>query len=200
MLRIVSGRFRGRKLVTPEAAGVRPTADRMKESVFNILQASVAQSRVLDLYAGAGNLGLEALSRGARQVLFVERNAAALLALRKNLANLGLSGITSRQISEPAADQGEVEVIAGDAIRFLQNHVGDPFDLILADPPYESAVEETFLKALRKELLVPGGMVVFQHRGDWHLQALPEGFEAQRPRKFGKTVIDFLKRREGIDV
>jgi len=229
VLRIVSGRFRGRKLVTPQAQGVRPTADRMKESVFNILQGSLPGARVLDLYAGAGNLGLEAASRGAHQVVFVERNTAALRALRKNLATLGLSGKNPRQVANPALElaawqarttvkgkvgggdalqasgraskqspaQVTVEVIAGDAIRFLEKYLGDPFDLILTDPPYDAAMEEDFLAALRQAHVVPGGLVVFQHRSDWCLETAPEGFEVQRSKKFGKTVIDFLQRQEG---
>jgi 16S rRNA (guanine966-N2)-methyltransferase len=229
VLRIVSGRFRGRKLVTPQAQGVRPTADRMKESVFNILQGRLPGARVLDLYAGAGNLGLEAASRGAHQIVFVERNTAALRALRKNLAALGLSGNNPRQAANPALElaagqaastvngkaagadsrqdsgraskptpaQETVEVIAGDAIRFLQKHRGDPFDLILADPPYDAALEEEFLAALCQAHVVPGGVVVFQHRSDWCLETAPEGFEVQRSRPFGKTVIDFLQRQDG---
>ena len=187
MLRIVAGRFRGRKLRTPDTGRVRPTGDRMKESLFNILQAFLPQARVLDLFCGAGNLGLEAASRRARQVVFVERDPTAVRMLRQNLAALGLQ--------EPA----EVAVVVQDAIRYLQEDVDEPFDVILADPPYGAELEDALLRGLRPALLVPGGLFVLQHRRSWELARIPAGFALWRSRTFGQTVIDFLQRQEEAD-
>jgi len=186
MLRIVAGRFRGRKLLTPETLQVRPTADRMKESLFNIVQAQVVGARVLDLFCGAGNLGLEAASRRARQVVFVERNREALLLLRRNLAALDLR--------EPS----DVAVVEGDAIRYLDACGGEPFGLILADPPYDAAVEDELMRVLRPAHLVPGGIFVLQHRRQW-TAPVPDGFELLRARRYGDTVITFLQRTEDAD-
>lgn len=187
MLRIVAGRFRGRRLRTPETALVRPTADRMKETLFDILQASIPQARVLDLFCGAGNLGLEAASRHARHVVFVENQPVALRNLRQNLADLGL------------AEPEEVAVIAGDAIRYLQEHDGEAFDVIFADPPYDAKLEQAVLDAVRPGHLSPGGVFVLQHRRAWRLDTVPAGFDRWRSRTFGQTVIEFLQLREEAD-
>jgi 16S rRNA (guanine966-N2)-methyltransferase len=159
----------------------------MKESLFNILQTIVPRARVLDLFCGAGNLGLEAASRQAHHVVFVERDPQALRVLRHNLSTLGLQ--------EP----DEVAVVAQDAIRYLQSDVGEPFDVILADPPYDAGLEDPLLQALRPGHLKPGGVFVMQHRRTWSLEPIPAGFHRWRSRNFGMTVIDFLQRQGETD-
>jgi 16S rRNA (guanine966-N2)-methyltransferase len=120
-VRVVAGEFRGRRLAAPRGARTRPTADRVREALFSML-GDVSGARVLDLYAGSGALGIEALSRGAGSAVFVERNARAAAVIERNLASLGL----------------EQKVVRDDAMRFLARAEGT-FDLVFCDPPYDSA-------------------------------------------------------------
>jgi 16S rRNA (guanine(966)-N(2))-methyltransferase RsmD len=124
-VRIVAGRWGGRRLTTPRGAAVRPTADRVREALFSILGGKVDGARVLDLFAGSGALGLEALSRGAAEVTFVDSAAASVAAVRANLEAVG----------------GEAEVRRADALRFLRTAAGETrhYDLVLLDPPYRLA-------------------------------------------------------------
>ena len=124
MTRIVSGAWRGRRLVVPERGGVRPTAERVREAWLNILGPELAGARVVDLFAGSGALGLEALSRGAARATFVETQPASLAALRGNIAAL-----------EAAA---QAEVHRGDAIRYVAGLAAGAFDVAVADPPFAS--------------------------------------------------------------
>jgi len=182
MLRIVTGRFRGRRLRSVPGREVRPTADRVKESIYNILQTEVAGARVLDLYAGSGNLGLEALSRGARAVVLVERAPAALGVLRQNLEALGV--------------QDEVEVVRGDVLRYLAGGQASPFDIILADPPYDAGAEPELLRALPGTALRPGGWLVLQHSRRWLAPEVAGDLRQVRSKRFGDTVVDFFRREE----
>ena len=120
-MRVVAGDFKGRRLVAPRGAGTRPTADRVREALFSML-GDVSGARVLDLYAGSGALGIEALSRGAESAVFVERDQAALAALRRNLDAVGARAEVRRQ----------------DVVRFLARPEGT-FDLVFCDPPYDVA-------------------------------------------------------------
>jgi 16S rRNA (guanine966-N2)-methyltransferase len=185
MLRIIAGRYRGRRLYTPPGLQVRPTADRVKACIFDVLQDVLEGARVADLYAGTGNLGFEALSRGARQVVLVERERTALEALRRNLAALGV--------------EGEVEVVRGDALRYLAGPHPEPFDLVLADPPYAAGLGADLL-AVAGAALRPRGWFVLQQACRAAVTAAPAGLRVWRPRRFGDTRIDFFCREEdGLD-
>jgi 16S rRNA (guanine966-N2)-methyltransferase len=120
-VRVVAGEFRGRRLAAPHGARTRPTADRVREALFSML-GDVSGTRVLDLYAGSGALGIEALSRGAASAVFVERDPRAAAVIERNLTSLGL----------------EEEVLRRDAVRFLRAGSG-MFDLVFCDPPYDAA-------------------------------------------------------------
>jgi 16S rRNA (guanine966-N2)-methyltransferase len=120
-VRVVAGEFKGRRLVAPRGVRTRPTADRVREALFSML-GDVSGARVLDLYAGSGALGIEALSRGAGSAVFVDRDPRAVAAIERNLESLGL----------------EQEVLRQDAVRFLARAEGT-FDLVFCDPPYDSA-------------------------------------------------------------
>jgi 16S rRNA (guanine966-N2)-methyltransferase len=120
-LRVVAGQFKGRRLATPRGTRTRPTADRVREALFSLL-GDVGGVRVLDLYAGSGALGIEALSRGAASAVFVERDPPAVAAIERNLAAIGVEAVVVRQ----------------DALRYLARADG-PFDLVFCDPPYDSA-------------------------------------------------------------
>jgi 16S rRNA (guanine966-N2)-methyltransferase len=136
LTRIIAGEFGGRRLSLPADARVRPTADRVREAWMSILAERLAGARVLDLFAGSGALGLEALSRGASHATFVELSSAAVAAIHANAASLGV------------ADR--VTVRRGDALRFIQRLEPGAFDLGLADPPYSVPFAERLVAAFRK--------------------------------------------------
>jgi len=182
VLRIIAGRFRGRRLQTPPGLAVRPTGDRVKQTLFDILQGFVPGARVLDLYAGSGNLGLEALSRGARRVVLVETAPAALAAIARNREHLGAGR--------------ELEVVRSDALRYLGRSCAEPFDLVLADPPYDLGVEAAILVAARGPALRPGGCLVLQHARRWTAASMVDGFRVGTPKRFGPTQLDFFWREE----
>jgi len=151
-MRIVGGTFRGRPLKAPKS-GTRPTTDRTREAIFNLVLARrpLAGARVLDLFAGSGALGLEALSRGAAHATFVEQAGAALRVLRENVAALGV--------------QAQGAVIRGDAFRYLRTGAASGFDMVFADPPYELSGLDT-LPDLVLPLLAPDGLFVLEHGTD----------------------------------
>lgn len=165
-MRVVAGTARGRKLEVPPGDHTRPTADRVREAIFNSLYSlgAVEGARVLDLFAGSGALGIEALSRGAASATFVENDRAALVALRRNLDALGLTD--------------DARVVPGDGTTFLAS--ATDFDLILLDPPYEFAGWEALLA------LVPDAVVVIE--SDREID-LPAGWLNHRVRRYGGTVV-----------
>ncbi len=145
-MRVIAGEFKGRRLAAPKWEGLRPTSDRLRETLFNVLAPVVGGARVLDGYAGTGALGIEALSRGATHVTFVDRDPRALALIRQNVAALG-----------PDAER-RATVARGD---FGRGPAG-PFDLILLDPPYDlGRLEEALAAASR--LLARDGLVVLEH-------------------------------------
>jgi 16S rRNA (guanine966-N2)-methyltransferase len=174
-VRVVAGELRGRRIEAPPGNDTRPTTDKVREAVFNALGSLdvVRDARVADLFAGSGALGLEALSRGAAHVTFVERDRAALRVLRQNVDTLGV------------ADRARVQPL--DA---LSAAAGD-FDLVLADPPYQFEQWPQLLGAIRAPFVVAeSGRALDQ------LSELEEvGWRAQRPsRRYGRTWITFLER------
>lgn len=146
-MRIIAGAAKGRRLVAPRGLDTRPMTDRVKEALFSSLGASVRDTRVLDLYAGTGSLGLEALSRGAAEATFVERDRAAITALRANVAAVGLGGV----------------VVAGPVERFLDRE-GERFDLAFVDPPYAVPLASLNDVLSRLTASLVGGAVVVLHR------------------------------------
>lgn len=178
--RVIAGEAGGRRLVVPPGGRVRPTADRVKESVFSALGTRVGSARVLDLYAGTGALAVEALSRGAALAVVVERDREALAAIA---ANLEATGMATR-----------VQVVRGDVTTVLAGPppAGGPFDLILADPPYDLADEALtqVLDLLRAGWLAPGGMVVIERPAG---AARPRGWVSTWERCYGDTLVWFLQ-------
>jgi 16S rRNA (guanine966-N2)-methyltransferase len=171
-LRIIAGRWRGRRWRFPAAATIRPTPDRVRETLFNWLQSRVSGARCLDLYAGSGALGLEALSRGAASVLFVENDAAAARALRALLAEWGGEGGT---------------VLQADATRFLARPA-QPFDLVFLDPPFTAGVLGTSCERLAAGgWLAPGARVYVEQARRVAPPALPEGWRELRAGAAGEV-------------
>jgi 16S rRNA (guanine966-N2)-methyltransferase len=170
-LRIVAGQFRGRRLVVPKDPRVRPTADRVREAWMSILGGSLEGARVLDLYAGSGALGLEALSRGAESATFVELNPPSLEALRANLAALDVEDL--------------VTVHRGDAYRFAEKLHPDAFDLAFADPPYTHDAAARLVALFRR---TPFARILsVEHAAD-------QAVEGDETRRYGDTALTFIHR------
>jgi len=183
-MRIVGGRLRGRAINTPKSAAIRPTADRLRESLFNILVHAyddpVTGARVLDLFAGTGALGLEALSRRAAFTLFVDDGAEARALIRSNVEALGLGGTT--------------RIFRRDAARLGPAHPVQPFSLVFADPPYgKGLAEQALASAHEGGWLTPDALVVVEEAAN-ALQP-PAGFEQVERRAYDDTEFTFLKLR-----
>ena len=147
MMRIITGSARGAKLIAPAGELTRPTAERTKEAVFSMLQNEVAERRVLDLFGGSGQMGLEALSRGAVHAVFVDHERAAIDAITKNAAHTRLSH--------------KAEILRADSVGFLRSYRGEPFHLIFLDPPYAGGIVPQCLALIaEKKMLSKGGIVV----------------------------------------
>ena len=195
-MRIIAGKAKGRVLTAPKAKGLRPTTDRLKESLFNILP--VEGRRFLDLFAGAGGVGLEAASRGAARVLLVESNRACARAIRTNIGRCGFINMPAVGGSAP-----EIEVIECPAERALRLlvHRGETFDIIFADPPYGEDAAGAALRLIRSlGLLSQGGLVVVQHSVRDEIPARREGYRVEESRRYGDTMLSFLavpRRSEG---
>jgi 16S rRNA (guanine966-N2)-methyltransferase len=172
MTRIIAGTRRGRRLRVPPGIGTRPTADRAREGLFSSLLSllDLEGAVVLDLYAGSGALGLEALSRGAAQATLVENAPAALTTLRSNVEELGL----------PAT------VVDADVDAYLAGAAAT-HDLVLVDPPYEVDVDRV-LAGLRR-WVTQGGVLVVERRTRGPAPAVPEGFLAERDRRYGEATL-----------
>ena len=187
-MRIVGGHFRGRPLAAPAHEGTRPTSDRVREAVFNILAHGIpgfelAGARALDLFAGTGALGLEALSRGAAFCLFVEQEAEARALIRRNVEALGLTGV-SKIFRRDATDLGP----AGR---------NDGFTLAFLDPPYgHGLAEHALASAARGKWLAPGAIAVVEERKGTAI-ALPARFRALDQRTWGDTQALFARFAAG---
>jgi 16S rRNA (guanine(966)-N(2))-methyltransferase RsmD len=181
-MRILAGALKGRRLVTPGGAVTRPTADQVRLALMDALAPRLAETRWLDLFAGAGGVGLEALSRGAAHVTFVERDRRAVAALRRNIAALGLAART--------------RVLAEDVRRALDRltREGARFDLVFVDPPYASGFADLALARLAAGGLVTAdGVVVVQHSTKHPPDAGAARWRAFRRRRFGQTTLTFLR-------
>ena len=153
-MRVIAGALKGRRLKTPTWEGLRPTSDTLRETLFNVLAPRVGTARVLDGFAGTGGLGIEALSRGAAQVTFLDRDARAQALIAENLARCGIA--EGYAIIRASLDRG---------LETLRSRPGfSPFDIVLLDPPYDQAVE-TMLETLTgaDSVLAPDGLVVLEH-------------------------------------
>ncbi len=183
-MRVVAGRFRGRALQAPDDMTIRPTSDRVRESVFNILAHGIEDfaldgARVIDLFAGTGALGIEAVSRGAAYCLFVEEAPEARALIRKNVEALGLTGET-RIFRRDATDLGP----AGNM---------EPYRLAFLDPPYGKGLGTKALAGLAEgKWLTPGAVCVFEERAGTEV-VIPAAFELLDTRTYGDTDVRFLK-------
>ncbi len=186
-MRVIAGSSGGLRLTVPRV-GVRPTMDRVKAAIFSSLGERVLGARVLDLFAGTGALGIEALSRGAASVMFVENNSRAVAAVERNLAQTGLSGRIRKQ----------------EVFEFLnQSSTAESYDLIFADPPYDqSKLGDSFTKLLLRNDRLPfrltnEGLFVLEKRPGERLPAT-DFWEVIRRKTYGATETLFLRRKEAM--
>jgi 16S rRNA (guanine966-N2)-methyltransferase len=180
-MRIISGTSKGRKLVAPRNYSLRPTSDRVKESIFNILQDEIEGKVVLDLFAGTGNLGIEALSRGAKKTIFVEKGRQALRLIQRNLTQFGL--------------EERSEILPKDANRAIGilKQRRECFGLILMDPPYEKGlIQKTLMKLNSHQIYYKDSILVIEHNRRESLPPIMNGWNLIRQRRIGDTMISFL--------
>jgi len=173
-MRVVSGSARGRKLKEPAGDGIRPTTDKVKESIFNIIQFDIEGRRVLDLFAGTGQLGIEALSRGAGNTLFVDSSTEAVKLIRENIKVCGFMDKSS--------------VYACDALRYLEND--EKYDLIFIDPPYDSKLAAKALsKIVEFDKLNKNGIIILEIKADTSVPVVNEPYSLQKEYKYGSVKI-----------
>lgn len=177
-MRIVAGRYRGRRLTPPSDDSVRPTTDRIKETVFNILQWDVEGARVLDLFAGSGALGIECLSRGAAEVVFADKSPASVALIRQNLKGI----------------EGSYRVFTADFTGVLRSGE-DKFDLIFIDPPYKSGLGELAVDAaFYLGRVAEGGTVVYEHSSELPFKCAREDVKV-RTKVMGSVTVEFIRKK-----
>ncbi len=181
-MRVIAGALKGRALVTPRGHRTRPTADQVRIALMDSLMPELPGARVLDLFAGAGGVGLEALSRGAAQATFVERDPRAVAALRQNVTALGV--------------RGQARVLQADVERAIDRLAaeGARFDVVILDPPYEAdLVDATVERLSAVGLVMPDAVVIAQHLTKRPPAATFGALAAVRQRRFGETTLTFFR-------
>ena len=176
-MRVISGEYRGRRLLEPAGRYVRPTTDQVKEAVFNIIQFDIEGRRVLDLFAGTGQMGIEALSRGARECVFVDSSRESLRLVRENLRRCG----------------ADAQIVQCDAIDFLRRR--ERFDLVFIDPPYDSGLAEKAVEAVKEfDILSKGGIMIAETRRETVLPMTSDEYGYEKVYRYGKIKITVITR------
>ncbi len=179
-MRIISGKYKGLNLVSFKADHIRPTTDRVKESQFNIIQNNLDGARILDLFAGTGNLGIEAISRGAREVVFVEQNRKSIAIIEANIKKL--------KITEP------YKIIAKDVIAFLESYAGEPFDVIFADPPFtEKMAHDVMVASAQSKIWHEGSLLTIESGRKEKIEEDYGTVSRYDVREFGDKYLSFFK-------
>ena len=179
-MRVITGSARGRRLKELEGMETRPTTDRVKEGLFSALQFDIEGRRVLDLFAGTGQLGIECLSRGAASAVFVDRRADAVKLIRENLKTTELTD--------------RAKVVSGDSMEYLKS-LREQFDLIFLDPPYAAGLLEPAISQIAKfDILAPHGIIVPEHPVEKAMPALAEPYRIQKTYRYGKIALTLYRR------
>ena len=179
-MRVITGSARGRRLKELEGMETRPTTDRVKEGLFSALQFDIEGRRVLDLFAGTGQLGIECLSRGAASAVFVDRRADAVKLIRENLRLTEL--------------EDRARVVAGDSMEYRKS-IREPFDIIFLDPPYAAGLLEPAIAHIAKfDILAPHGIIAAEHPADRVLPALAPPYRVHRTYRYGKIALTLYRR------
>lgn len=186
-MRIIAGEYGGRRLVAPKGRGVRPTLERVREAVFDALGDLTGGARVLDLFAGSGAMGIEALSRGAEHVTWCDASERAVAAVRENLARLGAAASRCAVMHMPA--DAAIERLARE---------GRAFDIVFVDPPWEGDLyEETLLHLAVSRIVRPGGIVVVEHARRIDVGTVYGDLVAARERRYGDSCVSWFVRGGG---
>ena len=181
-MRVITGTARGRRLKTLEGNDVRPTTDRVKEAVFSVIQFDIEGRRILDLFAGSGQMGIEALSRGASEAVFVDSSPDSVAVVRENLRTCGLNGAAV--------------VVQGDALSFLSPRAGRrEFDYAFLDPPYGRGILQSVLPSVAS-VVKPGGAVICECPADEELPAAAGGFVIDRQYRYGRIKVTFYRTQK----
>ena len=179
-MRVITGKARGVVLKTPEGLQTRPTADRVKEALFSIIQFDLPGAKVLDLFGGTGQLGIEALSRGAESAVFVDAGEPACRLIKENLKRTRLENFA--------------KVVRSDYLQYLQ-HCKDKFDIIFLDPPYAEVFLEKSLKMITEiDILQSGGIIVAERPVEKKLELELAGYTRSRDYKYGKTLLAIYRK------
>lgn len=184
-MRIIAGKFKGHQLMPFKGSQIRPTTDRVKESIFNKLMGQIEGAHVLDLFSGTGNLGIEALSRGAERVVCVENHKGSLNIIRENHKKLGVLG--------------EIEVIPLDVLRFLKAFkVSDPkFDVVLIDPPFTKKMAHEVMEQMQKtDCVRSGGTVVIESSAHERIDSEYYGYSLLACKSYGDKNVSFFEKVE----
>lgn len=182
-MRIIGGQWRGRRLFAPEGMETRPTSDKVREALFNIIRNDVFDARIWDVFAGSGALALEALSRGAEFAVLTDASRKACAAIRRNIELCGAQERTRLLTTEW---QGAVSSLKG-----------EKFSLVFLDPPYKltGAYHEVLRCLLAEDMLSEDALIVMEHSRDAAIQSLPEEFELYDTRRYGDTCLSLVRRR-----
>ena len=179
-MRVITGKARGVVLKTPDGLQTRPTSDRVKEALFSIIQFDLPGAKVLDLFGGTGQLGIEALSRGAQSAVFVDAGEPACRLIRENLKRTKL--------------ENQSKVVRSDYLQYL-NRCTERFDIILLDPPYAEVFLEKSLKTITEiDILQSGGIIVAERPAEKELPFEFEGYSRSRDYKYGKTLLAVYRK------
>ena len=179
-MRVITGKARGVQLKTPEGMLTRPTSDRVKEALFSIINFDLPGAAVLDLFGGTGQLGIEALSRGARSAVFVDQREDACKIIRENLRRTKM--------------EAQGRVVRSDYLDYLRRS-REKFDIILLDPPYAEVFLENALKCITEiDILQTGGIIVAERPAEKELPFEFEGFTRSRDYKYGKTLLTIYRK------
>ncbi len=184
-MRVISGTARGRKLKELQGMDTRPTTDKVKESMFNIIQFEIEGRKVLDLFGGTGQLGIEALSRGAQRCTFVDQRREAAALIRENLKMVGF--------------EDRAKVVQGESLSFL-SACREKFDVIFLDPPYQSGLlEKCVAQIVQFDILGEYGIIVCESPAEWNIPPLAPPYEAGREYRYGKIKLTICRRNGSVE-
>lgn len=182
-MRVISGKARSIRLETPEGNGTRPTTDRIKETLFNMINFDLPGATFLDIFSGSGAIGIEALSRGASQATFIEKDSNALSYIKRNLKATHLENLST--------------VLEGDFQTRLLGLKGQQFDIIFMDPPYELGCETEVLRLIQSnELLAPEGRIIIERASTKAFKVEVDGFYVTKEKVFKTTTMTFISQEE----
>lgn len=183
-MRVISGKFKGKRLFSPIGNDVRPTSDMVKESIFAMIQFDIAGAVFVDLFAGSGAMGIEAVSRGAREVIFCDSSRKSVELIKKNVAFVGFD------------DEDAYSIIEGDHRSALKKLKGKRADFIFLDPPYKDKPLEEILSLCESEsVIAEDGLVIYEHLYSDKIAVANSGFEIKKSKKYGSIGVEVIGRK-----